>query len=339
MPGAPGREEGGGRQQRPHRYGAMERRGEIERDEAEHRGGDRGRQHQRAPGQHPGGKAGTQRDPDREQRIVDVEDEGVAAETKFDDRRQQRVDDHRHGPEQAGDDRAAPQSPVGAQRAEQEPCRGYDISLDLQGRRRLSGRGDEARRDVGDRGEHDAQPRGPAHVMGRARRQRCRGRPEDRGDEGRALDQRVAAGQLRLGEVIGQDAVLDRAEQSRQHAEHRQRDEEQGHGADDETGGRDCHGAELDELQPLRHLGLVVAVGPLTAERGQQERRRRQQDRSDEGERVGRLRRQLGDHDEGQGRLEVSVVEGGEELAPEQRRELAASKKVGAHEVLVDDCF
>ncbi len=200
VPGAPSREEDGGRQQRPHRFGAMERRGvmerrgEIERDQAEHRGGDRGRQHQRAPGQQPGGEAGAERDADREQRVVDVEDDGVAAETQLDDRRQQRVDDHRHGPEQAGDDRAAPKPPVGAQRAQQAPCRCRDVGFHLQGRRRLPRRRDEARRDIGDGGKPDAQPRRPAHVVGRTRRQRRGGRSEDRGDEGRALDQGVAAG-------------------------------------------------------------------------------------------------------------------------------------------------
>ena len=41
-----------------------------------------------------------------------------------------------------------------------------------------------------------------------------------------------------------------------------------------EAGDSDRGDADLGELQPLRHQGLVVAVGELAAEAGQEEERR-----------------------------------------------------------------
>ena len=60
------------------------------------------------------------------------------------------------------------------------------------------------------------------------------GAEQDR-HEGRAFDQRVAGGQLFPLQMIGQDAVLDRAEQRRDHAEQEQRDEHDRHGVQPEA--------------------------------------------------------------------------------------------------------
>ena len=75
--------------------------------------------------------------------------------------------------------------------------------------------------------------------------------------------------------MIGQDAVFDRAEQRGDHAEQEQREEQQ-HAAEcsEEADDRQEGDADLDELQPLRHPGLVEAVGDLAAERRQEEERR-----------------------------------------------------------------
>ena len=57
---------------------------------------------------------------------------------------------------------------------------------------------------------------------------------EQDGDEGRALDQRVAGGQFRALQVVGEDAVLDRPEQRGDDAEQEQSEEQDR----DRSGGR-----------------------------------------------------------------------------------------------------
>ena len=50
---------------------------------------------------------------------------------------------------------------------------------------------------------------------------------EQNGEERAAFDQRVAARQFGAGQMIGQNAVFDRAEQRAERSEQKQRDEQQ----------------------------------------------------------------------------------------------------------------
>ena len=89
---------------------------------------------------------------------------------------------------------------------------------------------------------------------------------EQNGEERAAFDQRVAAGQFGARQMIGQDAVFDRAEQRAERSEQEQRDEQQ----DDRMKGKaddgERRGAHLDELDALRH--------PAPCRSGRQVRRR-----------------------------------------------------------------
>ena len=96
------------------------------------------------------------------------------------------------------------------------------------------------------------------------------GAEQDR-DEGRAFDQRVAGRQFRAGEMVGQDAVFDRAEQRGDHAEQEQRDEQHRHGMQAESEHRDERNPDFRKFQPLCHDRLVESVGKLTAQRGEKE--------------------------------------------------------------------
>ena len=71
--------------------------------------------------------------------------------------------------------------------------------------------------------------------------------------------------------MIGQNAVFDRTEQRGDDAEQEQRKEQDGHGVQAESEHRDQRDADLGELDPLRHQRLVVTVGHLAAERGEEE--------------------------------------------------------------------
>jgi hypothetical protein len=150
-------------------------------------------------------------------------------------------------------------------------------------------------------------------------------------DEGRAFDQRIAARQLGLGEVIGQDAVFDRPEQRRDDTDQEQGHEQENGRVEPEAGHRDAGNRDLGELEPLGHERLVEAVRDLAADRGEDERRK-DEDRGRERDQGLRVRHgPFVEDQEGERVLEEIVVEGAEELAPEQGRKPTRGKKAVGH--------
>ena len=99
---------------------------------------------------------------------------------------------------------------------------------------------------------------------------------EQDGEEGAAFDQRIAGRQFGARKMVGQDAVFDRPEQRSDHAVQDDGDEQQHDRVDGETGNRNGGDEDLRKLQPLRHQGLVVAVGEFAAEPREKEERRDQ---------------------------------------------------------------
>ena len=151
------------------------------------------------------------------------------------------------------------------------------------------------------------------------------------GQKGRALDQSVACGQFVGFQMIGQDAVFDRAEQGRDDAEAEEGGVEQGQGAEPEAGGGDHLHADFSELQPPRDHRLVMGVGDLAAQR-RQEQCRRDENPDREGDERARLLLAQPEQDEhGQHLAHEIVVEGREELAPEQRRKAARRHELAEH--------
>ncbi len=190
---------------------------------------DHRRQQDDASGRQPGCQARADRDRDREHRQAGGHHLLVAAEHVLDQRRHQRERDRTDQPEPAGHEGAPQQPRILAQELQQAAGGCEDVLLHHQVGRGLAGARDEQARAPAHQREHDHQHRelgGIAAVLG--------GKPahdgaEQDGDEGRALDQRVAGRQLGAGEVVGQDAVFDRTEQRRDHAEQEQRDEQHRH--------------------------------------------------------------------------------------------------------------
>src|SRR5262249_28652301 len=146
------------------------------------------------------------------------------------------------------------------------------------------------------------------------------GAEQDR-HEGRAFDQRVAGGQLFLLQVIGQDAVFDRAEQRRDHAKQKQRDEHDPHRVQAENHHAEPRDRDFDELHVARDDRLVEAVGQLSAETGEEEERSDEYGGGQRDQRLAVLNAWCEQDQEHQRVLEEIVVERREELAPEQRRE------------------
>jgi hypothetical protein len=186
-----------------------------------------------------------------------------------------------------------------------------------------------ARQPAGERKAQHHRPEQPgidAVSGGKAGDQRA---AED-GDEGRALDPGIGARQFLAFEMIGQDAVFDRAEQGGDDAEeeerrHQHRDRVEGEADDGDTRRRQLH-----PFQPLGHDGLVELVGKLAAEGGEQEERRHEDGAGERHQRSRLLRRDRGEDQEDQRVLQEIVVEGGKELGPEEWREAP-----GRHEILL----
>src|SRR6476620_5061783 len=154
---------------------------------------------------------------------------------------------------------------------------------------------------------------------------------EQDGDEGRAFDQGVAGGEFGTGEMIGQDAVLDRTEQRGDHAEQEQRDEQQQHRMNAESEHREEGNADLSELEPPRHHRLVVAIREFAAERGQKEIRRDENRGGKRDQRLGVGASDVEQNEKDQGVFEEIVAEGGKELGPEQGREAPRQEQGRGH--------
>src|SRR5580692_9455021 len=99
---------------------------------------------------------------------------------------------------------------------------------------------------------------------------------DQNGEEGAALDQRIARRQFLARQKIRQDAVFDRAEQRRKRAEQSDRKKQQRQRMKGKARDADHGGADLDELDALGNERLVVTIGKLAAESGQEEERRDQ---------------------------------------------------------------
>src|SRR5262249_22553862 len=144
---------------------------------------------------------------------------------------------------------------------------------------------------------------------------------------GRALDQRVTGRKLGAREVIGKDAVFDRAEQRGDHPEQEQGYEQDRHRAEPEASNGNERHADLAQLEVLRDHGLVVAVGELAAER-RQEKVGRDEDGGGERDQRFPVRNLRTEEDqEDQRVLEEVVAECREELAQEQRQKTAGGEE------------
>ena len=204
--------------------------------------------------------------------------------------------------------------------------------MDFEPRRADPGRRDKAGGGVtGERDDHQLS----RNARGRAalrRREAAGDEPADDCGEGRALDQRVGRNELLAPQVIGQDAVLDRAEQRRDAAKPEQGDIEQHQRRQNEPCGGDHLHAELCELQPPRDESLVVRIGDFASEGGKRDRRQDEHHRRDQDFRAAVLRAEAEQDQHGQHVADEIVVKRRKELAPEQRREAPRGHQGAEHE-------
>jgi hypothetical protein len=239
----------------------------------------------------------------------------------FDDHRHERQRDRADRPEPTRAERRDPLAVIGAHFRNHPPRRGEDIWVDLETRSADAGRRDKPRRGVaGERNRHQLGHHAEARAALR-RGETADDEPADDRREGRALNQRIAGDELLAPQMVGQNAVFDRPEQGRDAAEPEQRHIEQGERGEDETGRCDHLHADFRELQPPRHVRLVVRVGDLAPERRERDRRQNEDHRGEKDFEAAVFPAEAEEDQHRQHVADEIVVEGGEELAPEQRRE------------------
>jgi hypothetical protein len=206
---------------------------------------------------------------------------------------------------------------------DQRAGRDEDIAIDRQIRRALAAfRDQQARQPARQRGQ-DHQPGEMDWIAVAVRGEAGDDGAEENGEKGAAFDQRVAGRQFAPLKQVRQDAVFDRAEQRGQRPEHEHRKKQQRERVKGKPGDRDDCGADFGQLDPLGYERFVVAVGQLAAEARQKEKRR---DQGGAGNRDQNRRIRAGhfvQDDEDQRGFQKIIAEGGEELAPKQRRETA----------------
>ena len=125
--------------------------------------------------------------------------------------------------------------------------------------------------------------------------------------------------------MLGQDRVFDRAEERRVDAHADERDQHQLQILEEDAGGAHQHDQDLGGLDDPHDLRLVVGVGELAGERGEEEEGQDEDaggDRAEPGLVLDRIEDLVG-REEDHRVLEQIVVERPEELGDEQRQEPA----------------
>jgi hypothetical protein len=120
--------------------------------------------------------------------------------------------------------------------------------------------------------------------------------------------------------MIRQNAVLDRSEQRANHSEQEQRQKQQQQRVQLEAGDSDRRGADLGELEAARHRRLIEAIRELSVQRPTAEKRRDKDAPRQGHEHLACLTADPEQDQQDERVLQKIVVEGGKELASEQRR-------------------
>ncbi|CDX61376.1 hypothetical protein MPL1032_390012 [Mesorhizobium plurifarium] len=324
-------EEGGKRLGLRRRLHAPDGPGQMQAEQRHQRGADRRGQKHHASLRHPGGDGRADGDRDGEHRKISGDRDLVATERILDHRRQDRKHDRADQPEPRGHQAGAPDAHVGAQFGDLPPGRAEDVLVDGKvGCRRTGGRDVAAGQPAADgQRHHDRPEHRDADAVG-GNDAPGDGAAEDRREGGR-LDPGIGLGQFLALEMIGQDAVFDRSEQRRDDAEHQERRHQHRdrgqRDADDGEAGR----GDLGEFQPTCDERLVEAVGDLAAQRRKQQEGGHEDGAGQRHQRRGLILRQGEENEEHQRVLQEIVVEGREELRPEERREAPRHHQMGVH--------
>jgi hypothetical protein len=156
-------------------------------------------------------------------------------------------------------------------------------------------------------------------------------RPKKNGDEGCRLDEGVAGQEFLSRQKVGKDAVFDRAEQSRDDAEPKQRRIKQRQRGESEPQGCDSLDQYFREFETPRKPRLVLRIRHFAAKPGEEKRGSHESANRerDQWARLGFAEPEQDQH--GEHVAHEIIVEDGKKLAPEQTREAACPQQGGEH--------
>ncbi len=270
-------------------------------------------------------------DADREGEQEQVHHRLVAAQQVLAEGRELREEHGAHRPEPGDPDDRAEHRDVALGMAQDRPGLAEDVGVELQvrcGRPRLR---DEQAGAGADRGDRHQRSGDEVQAVLAVDQHPAEHRAEEDRKERSRLDQGIAADQLVLRQVVGQDAVFERPEEGGLGAHQEQNGQQQPDIADEEGNGGRAHDNDLEQLDVEDQARFLEPVGHLPGDRREQEERQ-DEDAGRSGDHdprvdlrgVGRVERDQQDQREAVG----VVVERAEELRCEQRQEPPAAQEM-----------
>ena len=145
------------------------------------------------------------------------------------------------------------------------------------------------------------------------------------------FDQRIAGDEFSPLQMIGQNAIFDRAEKRRDHAQSEQRRVKKQKRRQPKSGGSDHLNQNLGRFQPADDQRLVMRIADLAPEPGQHDRRQHENADGEANQGAGFLCAKPKQQEHGEHVADEIIVEGGQKLAPEQRRKAARAQKLEEH--------
>ncbi len=236
-------------------------------------------------------------------------------------------------PEPAQAEDRQPDRAVGGRLAGHGDRLAQDVPADAQGSVGRRRRGDAERGGQAEQRDAEAGPADDGRPGVQQHQRTARHGSGQDGEEGRGLDQAVARDEFVVAQMVRQDAVFQRPEHRRLHAEAEQDGQQAGHAAGEERVGGQAHQQDLRRLHHPDQPRFVEAVRELAGGRGQQGVGSDEQRPGQRGE-AGAARTQLEDGQHDHRVLHQVVVERAAGLGQAQRAQ-AAGKQQSIHDMIL----